>query len=123
MTGKPGTLHPLPYESVWLRGIVERVIDGDTYHVRVLLGFHVEIVVPVRVRDVDTPELSTERGREVRQYVVNLLLGKPVLLKSYKDRQSFARWIAELMFQTAGGDWMSLDEYLVEQGWAVRVIG
>lgn len=77
-----------------------RVIDGDTYHLEVDLGFHTAITIPCRLRGVNTPELNTDEGKAARDFVVALLHpGHRVvglLVQSYRDRQSFARWIVDI---------------------------
>ena len=46
---------PSPYSEYY--GTVERVIDGDTLTVRVLLWPGLEAIYAVRARDIDAPEL------------------------------------------------------------------
>ncbi len=111
------TTHPLPYPSPWMRGYCVRVVDGDTYYLRADLGFHVAMTIPVRLLGVDTPELSTAEGKTVRDKVRAMLEGKPVLLRTQKDTQSFARWVAEVQIFLPSG-WVDLAGFLLAQGWA-----
>lgn len=46
------TIDPFAY-----RGRLERVVDGDTFDLVVDLGFHIERLVRVRLKDVDTAEI------------------------------------------------------------------
>lgn len=74
-----------------------RVIDADTLVLRVDLGFHCAITIPVRIHGVDAPELRTTAGDEAKAFVVRLLELNPVLvIESYKDQQTFARWVADV---------------------------
>lgn len=79
------------------RAACERVIDGDTFLMDVDLGMRVHHVVPVRVRGFSAPELNTTAGIVARAHATIVLPpGASVILETYKDRQSFARWIADM---------------------------
>jgi endonuclease YncB( thermonuclease family) len=83
------------------RGKVAKVVDADTVDVTLDLGFKIYHEVRLRLARIDAPELSTEEGKKVRDYVVNLLpLGAPVVVKTGKGDR-YGRWIAEL--STADG--------------------
>lgn len=73
-----------------------RVVDGDTYHLRIDLGFRVSITVPVRLRGVNCPELGTEEGKAARRAAHFQLTARELVVESYRDRQSFARWVADV---------------------------
>ena len=108
--------HPFGYQSPTFRGYVVRVIDGDTYWIRLDLGFHAAMTVPVRLRRVDTPEVTTADGRLVRDEVRAMLEGRAVIVVTDRDRQSFARWIADVGILEEG-QWMDLGVWLVDRGW------
>lgn len=79
------------------RASVVRVIDGDTFELRMDLGYRVEGRFIVRLRGVDTPELPTVEGLAARATAERILQGaKTITVQSYKDQQSFARWIADV---------------------------
>jgi len=91
------------------RGLVERVIDGDTLVVRIDLGLRVHTVQHLRVRGIDAPELSTEAGQIAKALVTQFFLLKPhILVQTYKDQQSFSRWIADVYLSdgTLFTDWL-----------------
>ncbi|HEV8177229.1 MAG TPA: hypothetical protein VGP44_06020 [Gemmatimonadales bacterium] len=114
--------HPAAYPSDWRRAYVQRVVDGDTYYLRIDQGYHVAITVPVRLRGVDTPELSTARGREVRDLVRTLLEGQPIMARTVKDTQSFARWIADVQYYAPPPSpvaWLDLAQHVLAVGWGV----
>lgn len=82
----------------------DRVIDGDTIIAQVDLGFRVYIKIPIRVRGVNAPELhgaTKEAGLAAKQYVTDLLAGKTLLVQSFKDDQSFARWVCDVWVDTS----------------------
>jgi endonuclease YncB( thermonuclease family) len=79
------------------RAVVVRVIDGDTLVVTVDLGFRISTTVHVRVRGLHAPELTTPEGKAVAAHVTSLLAQRPnVLVQTFKDRQSFSRWVADV---------------------------
>jgi micrococcal nuclease len=79
------------------RARVVRVIDGDTIVATLDLGLRVSTTVHLRVRGVDTPEMSTPEGRVVKARVVALFALRPnILVQTYKDQQSFSRWVADV---------------------------
>lgn len=57
----PAFAQPMSYSAERLR-----VIDGDTFVLRVDLGFAVSITVPIRLAGLDTPERFTPEGRAAR---------------------------------------------------------
>lgn len=90
------TLVPLADTFVRKASVV-RVIDGDTYEMRIDLGYRVEGRFLIRVRNLNTPEMNTPEGREARLKAQGILeAATDILVVSYKDAQSFARWIADV---------------------------
>jgi hypothetical protein len=41
-------------------------------------------------------ERSTPEGIKASAFAVALLTGQPLIVQSYKDSQSFARWVADI---------------------------
>lgn len=80
------------------RAVATRIIDGDTFIARVDLGFRVSVEINVRIQGVDTPEDSA--GAAATAFLAKTLrpgLGPAsLILRSYKGRQSFARWVCEV---------------------------
>ncbi|HXG72283.1 MAG TPA: hypothetical protein VNJ04_16860 [Gemmatimonadaceae bacterium] len=97
---------------------VYRVIDGDSWEVSVALGFRVSMRVMCRLRGYSCLELSEPGGHEARLAAEGLLEGRKMLIRSYKDRQSFARWVVDAYVWTT--EWVSVGEALVSGGFAVR---
>lgn len=100
------------------RAICKRVVDGDTYHLSVDMGFHCFIDVPVRLYGVDTPEMNTEAGKIARMFAIDHLSHVPLIIKSYKDKQTFGRWVCEVWLPD-GTDFSNL---LIENGHAVPMM-
>ena len=83
------------------RAEVLRVIDG-TYVMRVDLGFRVSTEQTIRLQGLDTPERGTPEGVRATQAAGDALFGprtspRPeVVVETYKDRQPFGRWVADV---------------------------
>lgn len=95
-----------------------RVVDGDTYVIRADLGFRVSFEFHARLHGVNAPELSTPEGKAAKAYAMTLLPpSEPLIVQSYKDEQTFARWVVDIW--TADG--RSLADALVQAGHAARL--
>ena len=85
---------------------LRRVVDGDTLDLLVDVGFDCAVKVRVRVADVNTPEV---RGAEREAGLASKALveawikpGDAVVLRSFKGRRSFARWVGDVSFSHQG---------------------
>ncbi len=97
------------------RATLLRVIDADTYEMVVDLGFLVSIKVNIRLRDYSAPERFTAEGKAASAFVRRLLDGKLVHIKTYRDRRSFERWVADVYIEDESehGGYRSLGEILL----------
>ncbi len=90
------------------RGVCTYVVDGDTMDCLVDLGFNDYRYITIRLRGVDTAELNsgdpTERARaqEAKAFTASQILYHPVELVTYKDSQTFGRYVADVYFLTNG---------------------
>lgn len=102
------------------RATLDRIIDGDTAILMVDLGFKTFSAVNCRLHGVDSPELHGATkldGEAARDYSYNLLHGKQLVIQSYKDQMSFARWVCDVWVE--GDLWA---ERLLEAGHAVPMV-
>ena len=106
------------------RAYAERVHDGDTYQLRVDLGFDVAISISARLHGVNAPELNTEQGKAARDYVRALLTpgaqtaARALIVQSYRDTRSFARWVCDIWMSNDQGEAIDLAQALVAAGMA-----
>ncbi len=111
--------HPYPDEVTWRANCVE-VVDGDSITVRPDLGWEgTTHSVRIRVEGVDTPELvgvDRERGIQAKLRTAELVLGKPVLIKTRRYRKSFDRYRATVLYYLPDGSTKDLAETLTEEG-------
>jgi endonuclease YncB( thermonuclease family) len=88
-----------PYGGPWTAEVL-RVIDGDTFEVRVRLPFYTDRRVEIRLHDVSAPERSTVAGKAAKAWVIDRLSGRQILIRSYMvadhEDQSFTRFIADV---------------------------
>lgn len=98
--------HPLVMPPEWeFRAFCRYVVDGDTFDGLVDLGFYQYAYETIRVRNLDTPELvgvsaaEAQHAREAKQRAQDLLLMKPIYLKTYIDpTATFGRFVADVYY-------------------------
>lgn len=101
---------------------VIRVIDGDTFEVKIDLGFHISIVEKIRLYGVDTPEIRTrsksekEKGLEAKKFVEDVFNNSSTNLKikSY-GRDKYGRILADFIIHDK-----LLSQLLLENNMAVE---
>ncbi len=97
--------------------VLDRVIDGDTYVLRVDTGFHVHVYATVRLLGWDTPEMSTPAGPRAKVFAEALMRSAgQITITTEKDAQTFARWLAHVYV-----DGEELGQKLSDNGLAVRM--
>jgi len=126
-------LHPVSFTAAQNAGLVRghctHVTDGDTIDVFLDLGFHNYAYETLRISGIDAPEIyrpsnaaEREAGQRARLRVGALCLGRPVLIRSYRDHQTFGRFVADVYVHpteasdsSLPGDWRDLASILVEE--------
>jgi len=106
------------------KALVTKVYDGDTITVDIELGFGVFFNdQKLRLAYINTPEVRGEektQGIISRDRVRELILGKEITIKTYKDSKGkYGRWIAEIFYD---GLEVSLNEQLINEGLAERYV-
>ena len=91
------------------RAELNRMIDGDTYILDVDLGFRVYAALTIRLHGYSCPELREPNGPEAMLFAqAALMVSDSIVVESYRDQQSFARWVADVYVD---------GEHLGEQLW------
>lgn len=118
--------HPVTYTNAramgMLRAVCKHVVDGDTFDVFIDLGLGKYAYDTIRLYDIDTPEINSgdeaerARGEAAKAQTAALILDKPLLLRTYKDAETFGRYVAETHFISDTGAWASLAETLKSAG-------
>jgi micrococcal nuclease len=94
------------------RAELVRIIDGDTFVARVDLGFRIRHDINVRIADVDTPELPSDRGRQATDFLRENMEGEHLLIQSRKDKRSFERWVCDVWVQNKVLGWVSIGDLI-----------
>lgn len=97
-----------------------RVIDGDTLHVEVDLGFNFFTRQKLRLARVDAPEMPTIQGQLSREFVIFTLKELIALEIDAEHNEKFGRWLAEVWFKTKGskGEFVNLNDFLIASPYA-----
>lgn len=95
------------------RATLNRRIDGDTYVLNIDLGFHITAAQTIRLCGYDTPERGHPNWKEAGDFAEEKLKAGPIIVETYKDKQSFARWVADVYV-----DGRHLGELLLDAGLA-----
>jgi endonuclease YncB( thermonuclease family) len=110
-----------------------RVIDGDTVELLVDCGFHNFKRDRFRLLGIDTPETHSKnaeerkKAQEATEYVKSALhpMGivvdgdYPLRVLTFKDPDSFGRWLVELYYKDDNGEERHLNKELLDLGHAV----
>ena len=96
---------------------VTSVVDGDTFHALIDLGFGVTLAQRVRLRRIDAAEIETAEGKEAKALLEKILARDQgrVLLQS-RELDQHGRPIADVWV-----DGKPVDQELLDQGLAVTV--
>ena len=86
---------------------VVSVYDGDTIRVDIDLGFGIKLEnQSIRLLGINTPEVRGDErpdGLVSRDYVRESILGKDVMLRTFKDTKGkYGRWLAEVYYRKEG---------------------
>ena len=97
---------------------VRRVVDGDTLDVEIDLGLEIRLRTRLRLAGVNTPELDTIEGQQVKEKLESIFSANPsVVVRTIKDRkEKYGRYLATVLCS----DGTFLNEWLVQSGFADR---
>jgi micrococcal nuclease len=102
------------------------VVDGDTVHADVDLGFDSHQLMTLRLADIDAPEISTPEGKAARAWLVDRVteLGMQVVITTIKDRkEKYGRYLAVLRSPVMASSEASINAAMVYAGHAVAYDG
>ena len=107
------------------RAELREVIDGDTLRVDVDCGFGIWRREKLRLRDIDTPEMSTKAGVRARDFVVEALAKSRYILLSTSKVDKYDRYVADVFYRAKATDpeeimedGVYLNQQLVDEGLA-----
>ncbi len=96
---------------------IVRIIDGDTIVVDINLGMrHIVEREQIRLYGINTPEMNTQEGKDVKKIVEKFLpIGSEITLETIKDKRGKYGRILGVIFLKNG---MQLNLWLLENGHA-----
>lgn len=105
--------------------VVEKVIDGDTAHLAVDLGFSIKIRMPVRLYGINAPELhgvaDPKPGQAARAWLAERIEGKSVVIRTFKDKkEKYGRILAQVYLDPKGSP---VNDEMVKAGFAKAYFG
>jgi endonuclease YncB( thermonuclease family) len=114
-----------PRELYTYKALVERVVDGDTLWVNIDCGFDIWIRQKLRLRGIDCPELSTEKGQEAKKFVeAELKELKFIVIKTHSS-DKYDRYLADIFYlgdvtdpQDVLAEGTFLNQELLDRGFA-----
>lgn len=93
-----GLFSPHPQITEDFVAKVEEVIDGDT--IKVSVSFR-DFVFPIRLLDINAPEMSEEHGEEAKQFLRNRIEGEEVMILIDKSQRvgKYGRLLGRVLAQ------------------------
>ncbi len=107
-----------PYE-----GVVQFIVDGDTFRVLLSVGLNDYAFRTIRILGIDTPETnraeSREAGLAAKARLTELIPpGEPVLLHTKPDPDSFGRYLATVRTEAE----LDIGAVMLREGFAVPYV-
>ena len=94
-TKKPAEIHTY-------KATLDRVVDGDTIHVTLDLGFEIRHKEILRLAKINAPEMSTVAGKKSAEVLQNILKDVPILVIKTNKTDIYGRYIADVFFSESG---------------------
>ncbi len=106
------------------KAVVKSVYDGDTCRADIDLGLSIWTKnEKLRLSRINAPELrgdDREAGLKSRDFLRDKIDGKEIVLQTIKDKKGkYGRYLAEIWLEDENGEWININDLLVESGYAV----
>lgn len=72
------------------------VVDGDTIHARIDVGFGIGLYDHLRLKWLNAPELTTAPGRLAKSFLTDYLSKCPYVVLRTTREEKFGRWLADI---------------------------
>ncbi len=92
---KPQQLHTY-------KAYVDRVVDGDTLHVTLDLGFKIEHKEILRLAKINAPEMSSNEGKKSAEALQKILKDAPFLIVKTNRTDVYGRYVADVFLAKSG---------------------
>ncbi len=111
------------------RAVCTAVYDGDTITANINLGFGLSMrKQKLRLFGINTPEMRGDAeekiaGINARDVLRTWILDKEVIVETLKDRKGkYGRWLATVWLLDAAGEYVNINQLLVDHGLAEEYI-
>ncbi len=84
------------------KAYLDRVVDGDTVHVTLDLGFKIKHKEILRLAKIAAPELATEAGKESCEALQRILKNVPFLVIKTNKTDIYGRYVADVFLGWEG---------------------
>jgi endonuclease YncB( thermonuclease family) len=84
------------------KAILDRVVDGDTIHVTLDLGFEIRHKEILRLAKISAPEMSTSAGKKSAEILQKILKDVKVLVVKTNKTDIYGRYLADVFFSENG---------------------
>jgi micrococcal nuclease len=81
--------------NYYYKGLILRVLDGDTVKARIDTGFKTYIEMDVRLQGINAPEITgatKKEGEKSKLWLENKVLNKEVILETFKNSDQFDKY-------------------------------
>ncbi|MBU6140524.1 MAG: hypothetical protein KGP29_03070 [Proteobacteria bacterium] len=85
------------------KAYLRKVVDGDTIHVILDLGFKIFHEEILRLRQIDAPEFSTSAGKKSARELKKILQNLPFLIVKTHTTDIYGRYLADVFLPDAEG--------------------
>jgi micrococcal nuclease len=115
----------------WYRATCTNCVDGDTLDLELSVGFKTFIRERVRLYGINTPETygvkkdseEYKKGMLAKERTAGLILNKQVWVNTIKDKQEkYGRYLAIIHILDSSGNFVCLNDILLAEGLAVKMI-
>jgi len=112
------------------KAFVERVVDADTIWAQIDLGFYSHTRQKLRLRGIDAPELSTQKGLRAKEFVEATLSEVPFIIIKSRSLDKYGRPLSDIFYlegednpQVVLEQGVFLNQELLDRGLAERESG
>lgn len=96
------------------KAYLRKVVDGDTIHVILDLGFKIFHEEILRLRQIDAPEIATNAGKKSARELQKILKNLPFLIVKTHNKDIYGRYLADVFLPDLAGKFSV--EQTVENG-------
>ncbi len=119
------TPHPIGWPLYHYRAVALRAVDGDTLEVRISVGLDIYTNQHLRIAGFDAPESNgpdSERATAAKKALEEMTMGRTLYIKTYKDKRSFTRYVADVAVADATGGLADVATAMVRLGHIKRPV-